>query len=290
MTVPPSASRSPNAEQIEAWNGPTGAKWVHNQERLDRMLAPFSEAVLAAAASKGGERVLDIGCGCGATTLELAARVAPSGKVTGIDISAPMIARAHERAATLSHPPAFELADASVHRFAPASFDLLFSRFGVMFFDDPVAAFANLASSLAPDGRLVFICWRALVENAWLTVPLRAALPLLPPFEPMAPDAPGPFAFADSARVISILERAGLRDVKMTPFDAPLRLATRQADPVEEALAQALEIGPLSRLFTELDETVRRQVEDAVRAALAEHLDTGGIALGGAAWIATARR
>jgi SAM-dependent methyltransferase len=284
-----SEQHTANAEQIEVWNGATGAKWVRYQDRLDRMLAPFGEAVLKAAAIRPGERVLDVGCGCGATTLEAAALAGPTGRVLGVDISLPMVERAKDRNAARGLSAAFSVADASLHDFSADAFDLLISRFGVMFFDEPAAAFANLRNGLAAGGRLAFACWRAMPENPWLSAPLRAALPLLPPIEPTPPNAPGPFAFADPDRVTGLLTEAGFHNIRMTPFDAKVILGASAANPVEEALDQSLEIGPLSRLLADLPGDYRPRVADAVRAELEKYLTADGVALGGATWIVTAR-
>lgn len=277
-----------NAEQIAAWNGPAGEKWAASQERLDRILAPFAAAVLAAAAVKPGEDVLDIGCGCGATTLEAARLVGREGRAVGIDISRPMTTRAKERAAAQNLTAEFKIADAAVHAFEPHAYDVLISRFGVMFFDDPAAAFANMRRGLKSGGRLAFICWRPLGENPWLTVPLAAALAHVPAPEPVAPGAPGPFAFADPARVTSILETAGFHDIRVTPFDAVLLLSTVEGG-IEEALAHAMDIGPISHVIADLPKDVRARVKESVREALLKHRTADGIALGGATWIVTAR-
>ncbi|HEX7777023.1 MAG TPA: methyltransferase domain-containing protein [Parvibaculum sp.] len=280
---------APNAQQIEEWNGKTGGKWVRYQDRLDRMLAPFGDAVLKAASIKSGERVLDVGCGCGATTLEAAASAGKSGRTLGIDISGPMVARAKERAAALGLSADFLVADAATHAFQPASFDLLLSRFGVMFFDEPAAAFANIHKGMAKTGRLAFACWRSTKENPWLTTPMRAVLPLLPPQEPAVPDAPGPFAFADKDRVASILATAGFRDIVLTPFDAAAVLGVPESrDPVEDALGQALEIGPLARLLASQPDDLRERAKAAVRTELAKHLTADGVKLPGAIWLVTA--
>lgn len=281
---------APNAQQIEEWNGKTGAQWVRYQDRLDRMLEPFGEAVLKAAAVKPGERVLDVGCGCGATTLEAAASAGKAGRVLGVDISGPMVARARERARSLGRPAEFVVADAATHAFTPRSFDLLLSRFGVMFFDEPPAAFASMYKGLAKTGRLAFACWRSMPENPWLTAPMRAALPLLPPPEPAVPGAPGPFAFADKDRVTSILSSAGFRDIVLTPFDAKVVLGRPEGgDPVEDALGQSLEIGPLARLLASQPDDLRERAKAAVRTELAKYLTADGVVLSGATWIVTAR-
>lgn len=282
------ATASANAEQIEAWNGIVGAKWVANQDRLDRILAPFGKALLEVAAPKPGEHALDIGCGCGATTLELARQVGREGRVMGIDISGPMVARARDRAGMLGLSPVFEVADASSYPFEPGSFDLLMSRFGVMFFDNPPSAFANLRRGMKPGARLAFICWRALGENDWVKVPLAAALAHVQPPAPTPPGTPGPFAFADRSHVLSILERAGFSSIAIEPFDAPMAIGTPEGG-IEEALTQSIEIGPIARLIADAPEDVRARARDAVREALLKHRTESGIALGGAAWIVTAR-
>lgn len=278
-------SATANAEQSEAWNGTTGVKWVRFQDRLDRMLAPFSDTLLATAAIKSGEHVLDIGCGCGATTIEAAKFAGPAGRTLGIDLSAPMTTRAHERATELKSTAEFAVADASARDFSKESFDLLISRFGVMFFDDPVGAFTNLRRALTPQGRMAFVCWRPLSENEWITVPMRAARPLIPPVPPADPYAPGPGAFAEKERVTSILEKAGFKNVAHSAIDLPLRIGVS----LDEALEQSMEIGPLSRLIAELDETVKTKVRQAVREELAKHLTPdGGVILSSAAWVVSA--
>lgn len=286
MSTPqaPDNSKMANADQAEAWNGSTGTKWVRYQDRLDRMLRPFCDALLDVAAIRAGETILDVGCGCGATTLEAAKRNGPAGVTLGIDLSAPMTARAKERAAALGLTAQFQVADASAHDFGATKFDLLMSRFGVMFFDAPVPAFANLHRALAPNARMAFICWRPLVENAWLSAPMRVARPLMPPLEPAIPNAPGPFAFADKDRVGGLLADAGFRNISFTPFDAPLVLG----QDLDEALEQALEIGPLSRLIVDQPKELQQRVSAAVREELAKHLTPTGVTLNGATWIVQA--
>ena len=195
----------PNAAQIDYWNATAGPSWVAAQEGLDIELRPWGEKAIATLAPVAGARMIDVGCGCGATTLMLAERVGPGGRVLGADISAPMLALARQRAEAAGLAQAsFIQADAQTHAFEPA--DGVFSRFGVMFFADPAAAFANLRAALTERGRVVFVCWRALEHNPWMGVPVAAIAPLLPQ-APQAPQpgAPGPFAFADGDRVHAIL-------------------------------------------------------------------------------------
>jgi SAM-dependent methyltransferase len=175
----------PNAQQIEYWNAQSASKWVALQSLLDQQLGPLGLATIERAELAAGERVLDIGCGCGQSSLQLAERVAPGGSVLGIDVATAMLERARERALELGLGHVrFENADAQTFAFAPASFDLAFSRFGVMFFADPVAAFANVRAALAPGGRLSFLCWQEIGRNPWVRVPLMAAAKHVPLPEP----------------------------------------------------------------------------------------------------------
>ncbi len=280
-------AKGPNAEQIEYWNQKAAPTWVNQNERLDVMLAPFGLAVMERARPAAGERVLDVGCGVGQTSLQLAARVGASGTVLGVDISTPMLARASERArAEKLANLRFENADAQTFTFTPNSVDLIFSRFGVMFFVDPAAAFANLARALRPGGRLAFVCWQALAQNAWMREPVvtLATQLTLPP--PLPPDAPGPFAFADAARVRGILEGAGFRGVKHEPLTGEILLGRT----VDEALAFTSELGPAARVLLEATPAQREKANGAIREMLGKILTPTGIRLGYAAWIVTAER
>lgn len=277
----------PNLEQSSYWNEVGGPRWAAMQQDLDVELAPFGAAVQRALSLPAGARVLDIGCGAGATSLLLAAQVQP-GEVVGVDISAPLLARARERA---QGTPGlrFELADAQTFPFQPESFDAVFSRFGVMFFADPVAAFVNLSAALRYEGKLGFVCWRALAENPSFTLPFQAALPFLSelPSQPK-PGEPGPFAFAEREHVASILQRAGFRDIVVEPYDTDMVFAGRRD--LEGAVAQAFELGPLGRLRTPLEPAVRARVWDAVRAAFEPHYGPSGVVLPAATWLVTARK
>ncbi|NIP13202.1 MAG: methyltransferase domain-containing protein [Pseudomonadales bacterium] len=272
--------RNDNADQIEFWNGPTASNWVAAEERMNELLAPITAAVLEAAAVKPNETVLDVGCGCGATSRTMADAGAT---VLGIDISEPMLARARERAE--SESLTFIEADAQSHPFDTA-FDLLFSRFGVMFFADPVAAFANLRAALKADGRLCFVCWRAPAENPWLGVGMAAAQPFLPPAETPDPRAPGPFAFADPDYLNQVLNDAGFEDVAITPHDPQMRLGADLA----EAMEFVTRVGPLSNALKELEPDQREAALAAVRKALTPFAGPSSVLLGGACWIATGQR
>ena len=279
--------RTPNRDQAREWNERAGPRWVARERDLDAQLEPFGTAVIDALGVAAGERVLDVGCGAGATSRRIAERVRP-GEVLGIDISGPLVARARQRAAAIENLR-FEEADAQTFAFSGVPFDAIVSRFGVMFFANPIDAFANLHTALRPGGRLAFVCWRAMHENPSFTLPLDAAMPLLPePPRPPEPGAPGPFALADADRTLSILERAGYVDVRIVPYDTDIVFAGRPD--LEGAVDLALEIGPLSRALPAMTEELRARVRAKVRNALAPHHRPSGVTLPAAAWIVTARR
>jgi SAM-dependent methyltransferase len=271
-----------NAAQVAYWNEATGATWAELQEPLDRQLAPLGRRAMQALAPRPGEQILDIGCGSGETSLELAAAVGPGGQVLGVDISRPLLDVARRRGAGVPGV-AFIEADAQTFAFEVARFDGVFSRFGVMFFADPPAAFANLRRALRPGGRLAFVCWRRPDENPIMTLPMQAALKHLPPPEPTDPTAPGPFAFADPDRVRTILGQAGFADVALTPYGAPVGGGDLNA-----TLGLALRVGPLGRMLRENPDKREAVIAD-VRAALAAHEGPDGVKLDSATWIVTAR-
>jgi len=274
-----------HADQLAYWTGPGGAQWVARQAYTDLQLAPITDAVLAVAAAAEGERVLDIGCGCGTTTMLLADAVGPTGHVTGLDVSEPMLGWARERGVGRSNID-WVLADAAARAFPPASFDLLFSRFGVMFFGDPAAAFANLRAALKPGGRLVFVCWRAFDDNPWMRIPLHAAYQHIPRLPKPGPEDPGPFAFADPGRVSRILAQAGWARPTLTPVDVSLDLAAGGG--LERAVDQATNIGAASRALREAPEDTRPAAIAAIRTALEPYVSGDTVKLGGAVWVVSA--
>jgi len=275
-----------NADQIAYWNGPGGQRWSDRQEAQDILLAPVSQLLIDAIAAKPGERILDVGCGCGGLSIALAAQVAPDGHVLGIDISAPMLERARSTAPS-ALPVEFVLADATVHPFTPESFDLLVSRFGVMFFADPVTSFTNLRRALRPGGRVVFACWREPKANPWMMAPLQAVYRHVPKLPEMAPEDPGPFAFASEARVRSLLGGAGFSDVALTPHALSFDIALGKG--LEAAVQSAFEIGPASRALEGHPAAVREAARQSVRELLAQHLQGDSVALSGSIWLVTAR-
>jgi SAM-dependent methyltransferase len=286
MQIP---AAGPNAEQVTYWNQQGGPKWVLHESLLDEQISPLGLAAMDRARVAPGERVLDVGCGCGQTSLQLAERVGAAGSVTGVDISAPMLARARERAAQLGASNLrFLEADAQEAKLGAAAFDLVFSRFGVMFFADPKAAFANLCRSLAPGGRVAFVCWQELARNPWMGVPLRAAAPHLPPQPPPDPNAPGPLAFADPGRVRGILAGAGFREIAIEALEGEL-VVGGSGSSLEQAAAFLLQAGPLARALRDAPAASRDRIEGAVREAIAPHATPKGVRMGSGAWIVQAR-
>ncbi|MCQ4143424.1 class I SAM-dependent methyltransferase [Vogesella sp. AC12] len=278
------------ADQAGDWNGQSGERWVANQARLDAMVAVFGQAAIEAAAPATGERVLDIGCGAGASSLALAARVGAGGQVLGVDISEPLIGRA--RALVQQDTPAlFQVADASSAELPEGAFDVLFSRFGVMFFDDPIAAFAHMRRALRPGGRVAFVCWRGAAENDWVRLPVGALKGIVPPSALPDPEAPGPFSFGDRGRVACILTAAGFTDIAIAPFDASVPFGegvTRDAA-IDDAVKMTLEVGPLSRALADQPDDIRARASAAVRAAFAGLPGERSVMINGAAWIVIAR-
>jgi SAM-dependent methyltransferase len=275
-----------NADQLAYWNGPAGKLWTERQEAQDQVLAPASAALIKAAVAKAGEHVIDIGCGCGATSIEIGQQVGASGSVLGIDISEQMLARARQRT-PMGAPVTFVDADATIYPFKPASADLLISRFGVMFFAEPVRAFANMRTAMRPGGRIVLVCWRAPKFNPFFIAPLMAAYKHVPKLPDVAPDDPGPFAFQSEERVRRILGEAGFADVSMTPHDMMLDLARGQG--LEAALRASLEIGPAHRALIDQPDASRTAAVAEIRSTLAAAQVGQTVPLGASIWVVGAR-
>jgi ubiquinone/menaquinone biosynthesis C-methylase UbiE len=277
-----------NQEQVRYWNEQGGPRWVQRQQQLDAQINQLGLVAMQAASLQPGEHVLDVGCGCGQTSLELTESVSPSGSVLGVDLSQPMLTRARERRDELKLTNLeFLNADAQTHRFALEHFDLVFSRFGVMFFEDPTAAFTNLQTALRPDGRLCFVCWQTLEKNEWARIPLMAAAKHVPLPAPSSPDAPGPFAFANPDRVRRLLETAGFTHINIESQEAALTMGG--AATVDEAVDFVMEIGPIARLLADASVDVRARVVEELRATLASYATREGVNMSGAAWIVYAR-
>ena len=278
-----STTQPANSEQIALWNDTAGRAWVETQETLDGVLLPFEKLLVGAVAERKPQRVLDVGCGTGSTTLAIARQLGRNGSAVGIDISEPMIALARERAAAVSTPPRFLCADAQTHAFDNASFDMVVSRFGVMFFDDPVRAFANLRRATASGGALNVIAWRSAAENPFMTAAERAAAPFVPEMPARKPDEPGQFAFADRGRVYSILEKGGWGEIDIQPIDVECTLPKRELE------IYFTRLGPLGRVLPQLQETARAGVVEAVRAAFDPYVHGAEVRFSAACWIVEAR-
>jgi SAM-dependent methyltransferase len=280
-----------NTEQALAWGGRAGAHWVDNTERHDRMLAPYLAAVVEAAELSATGRVLDVGCGTGALTRSTA-RLAVDGQATGVDLSPRMVAAARE--ITDAEGPinaSFEDVDAQSHEFLVDGFDTLVSRFGVMFFDDPVGAFANLHRAVRPGGRVAFACWQGFVDNEWLQVPGEAVAsevghPLVPARDgPDGPDAPGPFSLADPDRVRRVLTDAGYDAVTLDAIGGPMLVGTDVDDSVSYLSGNRL----VHDMLDGQDPDAVERALAAVRDALAAHAGPHGVVMSGRAWLVTAR-
>lgn len=277
-----------NADMKDYWNGEAGQKWVRFQQRMDINLLPFARVTMDKAAVSAGEAVLDIGCGCGDTAIRLARAAGARGRVLGADISETVLARARKRAEDESlETLSFENADAQTHDFEAAAFDLVFSRFGVMFFDDPTAAFGNIRRALKPGGRLAFICWQAAPDNLWMREPLEIIGRHIPLPEPPDPEAPGPTAFRDRARVERILSAAGYAEISIEACDTAMTLGRN----LDEAVDLVMQMGPggAAVIQSEADEATKARIAAELRTMLADRETPDGVTLGAATWLVTAR-
>ncbi len=269
------------------WNGEGGQTWVRNMDRSEANFVALTARLLARAGAKPGEQVLDVGCGGGQTSRVLAQAVSPGGAVLAVDISEPILRVALQRHGAVANL-AFLQADAGSADLGTARFDLLFSRFGVMFFADPVAAFGTLRRAVKPTGRMVFLCWRAMGENAWIAAATAAAVAALGeehrPAPPADPHAPGPFAFADADHVRDILRRAGFGSVAVEPLDEAMHLGD-----LDTALGYLKSMGPISQALPKVGADRQHAVDAAMRDALRRYLVDGEVRAPSATWIVTAR-
>jgi len=273
-----------NVDQANAWNGNEGAAWTDDQARYDVAVGAYHATLLAAASLARDDRVLDIGCGCGTTTLD-AARSATEGRALGVDLSSQMLERARARAA-VEHLTnvSFEQGDAQVCPFDAGAFDVVISRFGVMFFSDPPAAFRNIAQALRPGGRAVFVVWQALEENEWLGA-LREALAMGRDLPAPPVGGPGPFGLADPDAVRRLLSEAGFVDVALEPARAPVVFGTD----VDDAFEFVQRMPPVRGMLQDLDEATAARALERVHESLVTHATPDSVAFGSAAWIVTAR-
>ena len=271
-----------NADMLSFWNGKGGQTWVARQEHNDLTLTPVTDALLAFAAPRTGERVVDIGCGCGAATLKFARAVGPSGRVAGFDISGPMLAESERRAG------ASGVANVNWRQADPAvvaldEYDLLTSAFGVMFFGDRVAAFTNMRRSAAPDARMALLCWRTLAENPWLKVPMTAVARHLPPRPQPISNAPGMFAFADPEHVTEVLTAGGWTRPRFEKLDMDLDIAAGRG--LEAAVVQTTEIGPVTSWLRDQPEEVVSAAVASLHEELKRYADGMSVRLAAAMWL-----
>ncbi|RKH73185.1 class I SAM-dependent methyltransferase [Corallococcus aberystwythensis] len=276
-------THQPEDEQTKLWNGTAGHAWVEAQEVLDSMFKPLEDLLVEAVVAGSASQVLDVGCGTGSTTLAIARRLGAQGRCIGVDISEPMLAAARVRAGREGTPASFLRANAQHHPFESASFDKILSRFGVMFFDDPVQAFTNLRRAAKHDAELRFIAWRSPAENPFMTTAERAAAPLLPNIPARRPDAPGQFAFADSRRVHRILEGSDWAGIDIQPLDVTCTL------PEKELVGYFTRFGSLGRLLPTLDMETRTRVIETVRAAFEPFVHRTEVQYTAACWTVGAR-
>ena len=285
-TTEAAAPAEANAAQAEAWNGDAGQHWVQYRDRREAQLSRFSPHLFAAAQIAADAQVLDVGCGCGGTTLQ-AARQAANGQALGVDLSAPMLAEARRRAvAEEVANVAFQQADAQVHPFAPDSFDVMLSRFGVMFFADPQAAFSNLQRAVRPGGSLHFLCWQSAEINDFFTVPLHAISAHLDVPQRDTPGEPGPFSLANPDEVRGLLTAAGFDSVEINAVDERMWVG---AD-VEDAVAYQMTTPSNQAALAKTGPEARDRVIYALREALSPYATAEGMKLEAHAWLVTARK
>lgn len=275
--------RGSGDEQAARWNGPAGHAWVEGQTVLDEMFRPFEEMLVGVVTATGAGQVLDVGCGTGGTTLAVAREIRPEGRCVGIDIAEPVIAAARARAERERAPVSFVCADAQEYAFAPAAFDAVISRFGVMFFGDFARAFANLRRAARDEAELAFVVWRAPAENPFMTTAERAAAPLLPGLCVRRPDEPGQFAFADADRVRRMLADGGWDGIGIRPVDVEC------AFPERELVPYFTRLGPVGLALPGIDERTRARVVETVRAAFDPFVHGAEVRFTAACWMVGAR-
>lgn len=276
------ATNPTNAEQAQHWGGAGAAGWIELKALIDGLFGPFAELLTADFSTGSMSRVLDVGCGTGGTTLAAARRVGAGAECVGVDISEPMLAAARAFAQREGVPAKFICGDAQSYEFAPGYFDQVISRFGVMFFDDPVRAFTNLRLSAKDSGRLRFVAWRSPAENPFMTTAERAVAPLLPAMPPRQPDAPGQFAFANRDRVSGILEQGGWVDIDIEPVDIECTV------PEKDLARYVMRLGPLVRVLPQIDATLRARVIETACAAFAPYVRGDEVQFVAACWLVSA--
>jgi ubiquinone/menaquinone biosynthesis C-methylase UbiE len=272
-------------QQRAFWNSEATRRWVTEQARIDRLFTQVTEAALTAAAPKPGESVLDIGCGTGTTLLLLAEAVGPEGQVLGVDISAQMLGLARQRIEAAGVTQArVVLDDAATHDFPAGGFDLVFTRFGVMFFADPVAAFRNIRRAMKPGGRLALTVFRPGADNPWATASIAAIRHLVTPPAQPGPEEPGQFAWGDPARVRRILDAAGFREIALTAADLDFTVGADAAGAAEFATF----IGQGARLLQGLPDATLRAARAAFEGFFKAYEGPDGVSMRGGLWLISA--
>ena len=276
----------------DCWRDRSGQAWVREEARIDKTLVPFGRAALENLSLGLGQSVIDVGCGTGQTLIDISGRVGPSGTVLGVDVSEVMVERARQRVAGSARTNIeVELADAQSHAFEPARYDAVFSRFGVMFFEDTRAACANLVSALKRGGRLAFVCWQSIERNPWAFLPASAVreqlhIETLPDF--LTPGRPGPFRFADPEPLGEALMLAECRTVEFKALEMKVHLGG--ADTLEQAVLYSLQVGPGARLLGDADAPTKEAVASTLRKVFAPFVCDGGVFVDARAWLVSASR
>jgi ubiquinone/menaquinone biosynthesis C-methylase UbiE len=275
---------TPNPRGAAFWNSTMGHAWVSQQAVISDVFTSVTSVSLVAAAAKQGEHVIDIGCGPGDTLLAFAGAVGPSGDALGVDVSVPMLEFARHRAAEAGLANVTcALADATTYAFEPRRANLVYSRFGMMFFDDPIKAFTNIRSAMKMGGRLVFVCFRTMPESPWFRVPIEAARPHVPPQPPVDPLAPGMFSLAREDRLRGVLTEAGFREIALNATDVPIH-----GKDTTQSMAFITQVGPLPALLENASDEQRKRATEAARNALAAQIGADGRGLHVGLWLVSA--
>ena len=283
-------AEGPNSEEIDYWNGQAGQNWVNENRLTDIMYQPFGDRAVARAEPTSGERILDIGCGCGTTTMKLAKLVAPGGAITALDASSVMLDVARKRTVSATVPINIVNADAETYALESGSYDLMFSQFGVMFFSNPTAAFSNFHRALKPGGRISFVCWRGPKRNPFMMVPFNAVRHFMPELAPPDPDAPAsPLSFASREKVEKMLADAGFVDVKLDPFETDASMGEGSLEECTRYIV-AFAGGTVGAVIRGAGEENTAAIISALQTGLAPYHKDNRVKLGASAWIVSARR
>lgn len=282
-------SESPNSDEIDFWNGPQGQNWVDQNRLTDLMYDPFGAKAMECAALEPGQSVLEVGCGCGSTTIKLANLVAPNGRVTAMDVSTLMLSIAEERTKSAAVPVKLITADAEIYDFSPGAFDVVFSQFGVMFFANPEVAFANFYRALKPGGRIVFVCWRDLEQNPWFITPYEAVRHHFPEIERPRNDVPqSGWSLVSKEKVENLLGGAGFMDVRLDPFDAPAQMGEGSLDACIDYVSDF--VSPVAAIIRGAGVAATPAILATLRSEMAQYHTENGIRFPAAMWIVSGRR